>query len=239
MSGSDFGGFAFGISPFESAISGPPYPPDPVIGSNAIGLFEIGVSPIGSIPSFNPWDTVISQYANSLPITDLIEGWFQALDQTANFDLFYDNIFNVATAQGIGLDIWGCIVGVNRVIQVATGSYLGFEEASGTGITPFGQSPWYSGQGTTTNFALSDDAFRILIYAKALSNITDCSIPSLNQILLTLFPSRGRCYVTSGGDMTMTYTFEFSLTPVDQSIVYQTGVLPQPDGVTVSIIVSS
>jgi hypothetical protein len=238
MSGSDFGSFDFGISPFESAISGAPYPPGPVTGSNAIGLFGIGVSPIGSIPSFNPWDTIISQYANSLPITDLIEGWFQALDQTANFDLFYDNIFNVATAQGIGLDIWGRIVGVNRVIQVATGSYMGFEEASGTGITPFGQAPWYSGQGTTTNYALSDDAFRTLIYAKALSNITDGSIPSLNNILLTLLPGRGRCYVVDGEDMTMTYTFDFALTPVEQSIVYQTGVLPQPTGVTVNISVS-
>ena len=76
-------------------------------GSNAIGSFIIGVSPIGTIIPFDYWATIISQFANSPILTQLIANMDSYLDQTANLDAFYDLIFNVATAQGYGLDVWG------------------------------------------------------------------------------------------------------------------------------------
>jgi hypothetical protein len=217
------------------ADSGPPYPPGPAPGSNGIGLFQIGVSPIGTIPTFDVWKTVISQYANSPILTGLIVNLFAYLDQTANIDLFFDNVINVLTAQGSGLDVWGRIVGVNRVLQVQVGDNLGFQEAL-PGSDPFGQGAFYSGAPLTSNYALSDDAYRQLILAKAAANITNGSIPALNQILLSLFPGRGACYVTDGQDMTMTYTFGFSLTPLDLAVVANSGVLPKPVGVKATIV---
>jgi hypothetical protein len=88
----------------------------------------------------------------------------------------------------------------------------------------FNQSPFYSGAPLTTNFALSDDAFRVLIFAKALSNITDGSIKAINQLLINLFPGRGNAYVVDNLDMTMVYTFEFSLSTVEAAIMAQSGV---------------
>ena len=216
-------------------MSGPDLP-RPVAGSNAIGSFVVGLSPIGSIPPFDWWSTIISQYANSPAITGIVGSFFQCLDQTANMDLFFDNLWNVTTAVGPGLDVWGRIVGVSRVLQVAgTQSYLGFEEASPTGLG-FGQQSFFSGQPVTSNYTLNDDSFRTLIYAKALANITDGSIRSINAILLALFPNRGNAYVTDGGDMTMTYTFTFPLSPAEQAIVKNSGVLPRPTGVSATVI---
>lgn len=216
--------------------TGPPYPnPDPVPGSNAIGVFSIGVSPIGTIPAFNWWDTVISQYANAPALTGILQSFFDALDQTENIDSFFDMIWNLNTAQGYGLDVWGRIVGVTRIIPVpGTTDYLGFEEAATSGV--FGVGVFFSGSPLTNNFILSDDGFRILILAKALANISDGAIPSINLLLLTLFPSRGNCYVTDGLDMTMTYTFGFALSAVELSIVQNSGVLPRPAGVSVTVI---
>jgi len=202
-------------------VTAPPYPPDPA--PNAIGY------------PFSYWQTIISQYANSDILTTLIGDFNTNVDQTRNFDLFYDLIFNVATAQGYGLDVWGRIVGVTRTLQVASVRYFGFEEQAGT-TDPFGQSPFYSGQPITDNYQLSDDAFRVLIYAKALANISDGSIASINQILLNLFPGRGNAYVTDGLDMTMTYTFTFTLSDVELAIVSQSGVLPKPVGVAASVV---
>lgn len=217
--------------------TGRPYPIPPGAGSNAIGQFIIGISPIGSITPFNYWDTIISQYGNS-PILDAIIGDMDMwLDQTNNFDAFYDNIWNIQTAVGKGLDIWGEIVGVTRVLQVPTGDYFGFKGPSGASGEPFGIAPFYSGGSLTTSFALTDNAFRTLIYAKALANISDGSIKSINQILLYLFPNRGNCYVVDGNDMTMEYKFEFALSPVEHAIVSQSGVLPKPTGV-LAIVVS-
>lgn len=207
----------------------------PQPGSNAIGSFIIGVSPIGSIP-FDYWDTIISQYANSPIITQLIGNMNAYLDLSANLDAFYDNIISVATAQGYGLDCWGKIVNVSRTLDVpGDSSYFGFEEA-GIGANPFNTQPFFSGADLTNNFILSDTAYRVLIYAKALANICDGSIPAINQILLRLFPNRGNCYVTDGLDMTMTYTFQFLLTPVELAIVGQSGALPKPCGVSVTTV---
>src|SRR6266851_4724926 len=123
-------------------MSGPPFPRGPVAGSNGIGFFIIGKSPIGSIIPFDMWSTVISQYADSPIITTLISNWLQYIDQTVDIDAFFDNIWNINTAQGYGLDVWGRIVGVTRTLTISTGRFFGFEE-QGITVDPFGQSPFF------------------------------------------------------------------------------------------------
>jgi len=288
-----------------AASSGPPYPRIPAPGSNAIGEFQIGISPIGTIPPFDIWATVLSQYSNSPTLTQLILNLFSYLDQTKNFDSFYDLIYNIDTAQGYGLDVWGRIVGVNRALEVQTQNWFGFFEAlpgsesfnsAGTAFfypafgfaeglgQPFGQAQFglfkyfspsnlpnigafYSGSSLTNNYLLSDESYRTLIFAKAAANITNGSIPAINQILLNLFPGRGNCYVTDGPTyatsyfgfqestnamgfnqasfyqseslptMQIQYVFEFQLTPVEIAIVEQSGVLPKPVGVAASTLI--
>lgn len=214
-------------------MSGPGYPRSPVPASNAIGSFKIGVSPIGTIPWFDYWKTVISQYGNSSRIAALLNS-VNAVDPTRDFDGFYDWLWNVQTARGSGLDIWGRIVGVERVVNISPTTYFGFAE-QGITVTGFGQNSFYDGVSLTSNYSLPDDAYRTLVLAKAFSNISDCSIPVINRILRDLFPNRGNCYCLDGQDMTMSYVFDFSLTAVESAIVIQSGVLPKPAGVFASI----
>lgn len=245
--------------------TGPIYPYSPVPGSNAIGSFTIGKSPVGTIAPFNYWTTILSQYANSPRLTALIKNFFQYIDQTKNFDAFYDLIWNVATAQGYGLDVWGRIVVVSRTLSIPDEKFFGFQEQGNT-VGTFGQFPFASQQ-ITQNYRLSDDAYRTLIYAKALANICDGSTPAINQILLKLFPNRGNCYVTDVSpsntnsfsfkesnnetpfgsepffnasaqtpNMTIFYVFNFALSPVELAIVQQSGVLPKPTGVAASVV---
>lgn len=248
--------------PFDD--TGPEYPVVNPPGSNAIGSLTVGVSPLGTIPAFDIWETVQSQYANSQIITTLLTNFAEWIDQTKNFDDFFDQIMNVDTAVGYGLDVWGRIVGVNRILKVTTpGEWFGFEEAGDA--SGFNQSPFYTGASLTTNYELTDQAYRLLILVKAFANITQCSIPVLNQMLMTIFPHRGNAYVTEGtedgpwfgfqeaGDglgfdqapfysgqffnlMVMTYTFEFSLSPVEYAIVSSSGVMPKPTGVKALIV---
>lgn len=208
-----------------------------LVGSvNQIGEFSIGVSPIGTIPTFDPWTTIISQYANSPILTTLITSFASYVDPTATLDDFYDLIRNVDTAQGYGLDVWGRIVAVNRVLQITAGpKYFGFEEGA-PDYDGFNQAPFWGGEPLTQNYAVSDDGFRVMILAKAFSNICDGSIGSINMLLTMLFGASGRCYCTDGLDMTMTYTFEFTLSPLQSAIVSQSGVLPRPTGVSVSVV---
>lgn len=214
--------------------SGPPYPRTMVAATDG---FTSGLTADAEFIPFDIWATIISQYSNSPIITDLIVSMFDALDQTADIDDFFDKVFNILTAEGQGLDVWGRILGVSRVLQVpANDEYFGYEEAL-PDASGFGQAPFFSGQPVTDNFSLSDSAYRLLLLAKAAANISDGSIASINSILRTLFPGRGNCYCTDGRDMTMTYTFEFALTQPEFAIVSNSGVLPRPAGVSVTIIV--
>lgn len=219
--------------------TGPPYPryaPGFGPGSNGWGTFQIGISPIGTLSAYDEWASVISQYANSPRIDAMIESFNAAMDQTQNFENLYDMVWNVLTAVGYGLQVWGRIVGVTNVLEFPGGvAYLGNEEA-GSSWTGFGQGILYSGGGTTSNYVLSDDDFRRLILAKAASNISDGAIPTVNRILLALFPLRGDCFVVDNQNMSLTYRFQFPLTPVELAIVQQSGVLPPAAGVVVNIV---
>lgn len=201
---------------------------------NSIGNFEIGVSSIGDAP-FDWQQTIQSKFANSTNLLTYLDLLSQNLDSTANIENFYDQVWNIDTAEGWGLDFWGEIVGVSRILTV-TSQYFGFANANDVNIVGFDQAPLYSGQSLTGNVSLTDDAFRTLIRAKAAANISDCSIPSINAIMTTLFGSSGVCYCTDGLDMTMTYVFEFTLSPVQISIIETAGVLPRPAGVSATIV---
>jgi hypothetical protein len=192
----------------------------------------IGVSPIGSIPSFDVWLTVISQYANSPILTTLITNLFEYLDQTYNLDALFDDIWNIDTARGYGLEVWGRIVGISKSYKkLSTTRNLGFEEATDLNADPFNQTPFYTGPSLADSFSLDDASFRSLILAKAVFNVTDGSIPSINQLMLSLFPNRGNCYVVDGGNMTLAYRFEFPLSDQEFAMLSQSGILPKPTGV--------
>lgn len=232
----DFSSRDFAVDP----ESGPPYPPPPVPPLQPrIGTLDIGVDQIGDVVPFSYWSTIISQYANSAIITRLI-GNFQAyVDQTTNMENLYDNIWNVVTARDYGLDVWGRIVGVQRVVLIQLDKFFGFEEQTPATVEPFGPGgvgPFYNGAFATSSFRLADKTFRTLIIAKAMANISSGSVPSINAILRSLFPGRGNCYATDGQDMTMTYTFKFPLTKAEFAIVSTSGVLPKPTGVSSTIV---
>ncbi|MHB8283483.1 MAG: DUF2612 domain-containing protein [Caulobacteraceae bacterium] len=180
--------------------------------------------------------TLLSQYANSPVLSALVDDLNTWIDPTADINQFFSNYWNIDTAVGPGLDVWGRIVGVGRVLQVATTTSFGFSGPDGSSGVGFDQAPFYAGGTTTSNYALTDDAYRMLILAKALANISQTTIPAINQILLSLFPGRGDCYVTDGQNMTMTYHFTFALTPVEYAIVATSGVLPRPTGVSATVV---
>ena len=185
-------------------------------------------------------DTILSQYGNSPRLLSLLESIDQWIDPSQDIDAWYDNLWNIETAQGYGLDVWGRIVGVQRTLQVSSTKYWGYAEAGTTSADPYGQSPFYNGQPLTSNYALSDTAFRTLILAKAAANISDGSIPSINQILMALFGANGRgtAWVADGLNMSLTYTFHLTppLTPVEIAIIEQSGVFPRPPGVSQNVV---
>ncbi|WP_027815233.1 DUF2612 domain-containing protein [Paraburkholderia bannensis] len=187
----------------------------------------------------NVESTIISQYANSPTLVQLIQNMNGYIDPSADIDAFYSMVWDIDSAQGFGLDIWGKIVGLDngRLLKIPSAELkLGFAEAGTASATPFGSGVFYTGSTVTQSYYLGDDAFRVLILVKAMANISDGSIPSYNQLLQNLFAGRGRCYVSDLGNMQMRYTFEFYLEPYEVAILTQSGAMPRPTGVLASIM---
>lgn len=184
--------------------------------------------------------TIISQYANSPTIVALVDFMEQDIDPSADLDAFYDFVWNVMTARGFGLDVWGKIVNIGRQLNIpGTLINFGFSEANPSSpmLQPFGQAPFYDGPVASTVYTLADDAYRTLILAKALANISDCTAPSLNRLLQVLFAGRGRVYVQDTGQMQMRYVFEFSLQPFEVAIITQSGAIARPAAVLAQSLV--
>lgn len=192
--------------------------------------------------------TIIAQFSNSPTITAVIQSMNDALDTSPLFTKFYNLVWNVDTAVGFGLDIWGRIVGLpnGRLLQLGSNTdVFGFSNDDiPPDWAPFNQGTFFTGADSSTTFILADDAFRTLILAKALANITATNSKDLNKLLRNLFPNRGRAYVidrgksnTALGGMQMSFVFEFSLSQVEYAILTQSGVMPHPAGVGFNVIV--
>lgn len=177
--------------------------------------------------------TIISQYGNSPTIMQLVRNMDAYIDPRTDIDAFFDFVWNVDTAQGFGLDIWGRIVNVSRELTIPTmPDYFGFSD----GFFPFNEQPFFGAPAATQTFTLQDDAYRKLILVKALANISAVNAPSMNQLLQNLFVGRGRCYVNDLGGMALRYTFEFPLEPFELAIITQSGAMPRPAGVMAFVI---
>ena len=101
---------------------------------------------------------MLTQYSGSPTITKLLNDFRNEIDPQADIETFFNNIMNIETAKGIGLDIWGRIVGISRTVVV-----------------------------DNTPTTLNDEMYRKVIMYKALSNITSCSLATLNKSLSILF----------------------------------------------------
>lgn len=154
----------------------------------------------------NVEQTIISQFGNSQTITGLIYKMNEWIKPDCDIDNFYNLVWNVSTAQGFALDMWGRIVGVNREVL------------------------------TTPATILTDAQYLELIMLKALSNISASTNPSINQLLQNWMAGRGRSYVTELGTMFIGYVFEFALQPFEYTILTQDGIFLRPAGVQAIVI---
>ena len=148
-----------------------------------------------------------SQYSASPRLLALAASFQDTLDPSADIQVFYSKMFNILTAQGIGLDIWGRIVGLGRTIERGAAS-----------------------------LTLEDEMYRLLLLYKALANISSDTPAALNALLSTLVATGagglpGRAYVLEVAPMVIRLVFEDFLSPVQLAVFEAAGTLARGAGV--------
>ena len=149
--------------------------------------------------------TFISRFVGDPVLFSLISSFNAAMDPSADIAAFLQYIWNVNTAVGNGLNIWGKIVGVPRTIP------------------------------SSPPITLEDSDYRTLILVKAAANIGNVTVPTLNRLLTQIFSDSGTVFVQDNLNMTLTYVFNFPLTTAQIAIVESSGVLPRPAGVQINL----
>lgn len=153
----------------------------------------------------NNWSqTLISRFADKPIIVSLISSFDAAMDPSANIEAFLTYIWNVKTAVGNGLNIWGKIVGIPRTIP--------------------GSPP----------ITLGDPDYQTLILVKAAANIGNVTIPTLNRLVTMIFAGFGIVFVQDNLNMTLTYVFNFPPTSAQIAIIQNSGAMPRPAGVGIN-----
>ena len=172
--------------------------------------------------------TIITQYQHSPRLLSLIRSFHDRIDPAPATRDFYAKVFDPATAEGRGLNAWGVIVAMGRTQELkGTSATFGF---AGSELHPFNQGTFYNAEATET-YTLADNAYRLLIWCKAASNLTDGSLRDLNRILSMLFADQGRAMVLHSGTMMIRYVFEFRLQPFQRALLLRDDVPPKPAGV--------
>lgn len=179
----------------------------------------------------NRQETLMSQYANSPIICSLIENMNDCLDPAHDIQSFYNLAFNLATAKGFGLDIWGRIVGVDRNINVPPNDVqvFGFETRNKS-FYPFNNRPFSAAGNGYSAYRLPDDKFLTLIMIKAASNILYATATNINRFMKMIFIDK-RAYYLITGHMKACYLFEFIPNWFERNIIYNLNLLPRPSGV--------
>ena len=183
--------------------------------------------------------TVQSQYAASPHIRALVDAYWEALNPDADIDLIYKNMFDPDTAVGFGLDVWGRIVAIGREYVAADEENIYFGFNSETAINPrldtFNNAPFY--KKIDGKIRLADSAYRTYIFIKAMINISDCSLASINRMLKLMFPN-AEIYCLHVDTMVLRLVIRSKLAEADKQALLNLPWLPAGVGLEIYQIIT-
>ena len=165
--------------------------------------------------------TILSQYACSTSLLTIIEAWNQCLDPVGLINNWYSWLWNIDTARGYGLDVWGRIVGATRNLTIpGYGICYGVEESE--------------------TLSLTDDEFRSVILGAASSNIWDGSTEGAAQTVNRTLPSGGWTIIDDHYDETISLIIGGTSVPAyAQAAIISDVVNIRPAGVGINKITIS
>ena len=178
--------------------------------------------------------TLYVQYSNSSNFQDFLYGTDEniGLNNILNISWvdFYNDIFNILTANSVGLNLWGQILNTSRNYYLPISSRtFGFNvnPMNTTGYAQnFNNGTFYSGATWST---LPDGEYRCLLMLKARTFISNMSIASITKLLNDFFIN-----LQQYGSDTQNYQFVVSVA-VDNTQIHQLNyifkdVSPTPTG---------
>ena len=158
------------------------------------------------------------QYNDAVRLNTLLDGEiaFAEKNITGFWQNWFDDVFNIDTAQNYGLTLWGQILGVRRIS--------------------------YTDPDTNTEVVVSDDMYRRMLKGRFFTFGRIGTIPDINHYLQMIFPGR-LIFVVDNYDMTITIVVylddatQSPLTDEEKGVLLSPGFVPVPCGVKSNIAI--
>jgi hypothetical protein len=194
----------------------------PITSNNDIQFFDYAVDLLQAI---------LWQYNNAANIQGLLElksDWYFA-NQSQFWNYWFNNVFNLATANDFGLAVWSIIL--NQPTYINNGP-----PQSGYPAWGFGQyrKNFTNGNFQDTNgstYQLPTEWARLLLQLRYFQLTSAGTVPEVNRELAYLFADFGPAYLQDRLDMTQCYVFDFDMPAALILILQNFDVLPRPAGV--------
>ena len=154
------------------------------------------------------------------------QAWYDA-NQTAFWQDWYTNVFNVDTANQFGLSVWGIILDIPLYIANPPSNNPRFGFAPEDVNFSFGNLEPEGG----LNYQLPLETQRRAIKLRYAQLVSSGCVPEINRALKYVFSDLGAASLYDYGNMTQRYIFNFPLTYDLLYLFNNFDILPRPSGV--------
>lgn len=174
---------------------------------------------------------MLAQYANSPKLVSLVQGLQEQFNNAQTIEDWLRIVFDLRTATGFGLDIWGKILNQSRRFE--------YVDENQQVVKVYLQGAQTVG-GVDYTAEQMDEFYRTALFLKAFSYISDCSLKNMNDLLYFYFNSTAdgtspdkKAYAYNVGTMAIEIVFEFFMPKLEQAIL-TSDLFPTPAGVDVN-----
>lgn len=193
--------------------------------------------------SVNLLQAIIWRYNDASNLIGLLtakQNWYN-VNQTAFWQNWVTNVFDLRTANEFGCAVWSIILGVPLSITQQP-DYLtkpvfgfGFDTGGFTYRKNFNRGNFAIRNQTTVNLTLAQQ--RLVLRLRYCQLMTRGNVLQINSFMKYIFSDLGLVYVVDNGNMEATYVFTFALPSQLQFVLQNYDILPRPSGVKIRYIV--
>lgn len=161
--------------------------------------------------------------------------WYEE-NQRDFWSSWYDDVFNLQTANDFGLAVWARILNVPLVASVPA-----TEDRPVFGFDPYNLNFYNGNFGRDTSgvVSLTTEQKRLVLRLRYFQLISNGTVPEINAFLRLLFGGAGAAYVLDSYDMSYAvYVFDFVPPTSVLFVLEQFDLLPRPAGVGSTVLVA-
>lgn len=188
--------------------------------------------------SVNLLKTLLWQYNKAKNLQSLLiqkQAWYDE-NQTQFWEDWYNNVFNLQTANEFGLAVWAIILGMplNLIVAPNTSTPFGFELYNEN----FNNGNFANTESSVVSLTLDEQ--RLILQLRYFQLTCNGTVPEINKFLKFIFQQKfGTVYVLDGLNMTCEYIFTFTPGAGLQAALENLDLLPRPAGVKITITIDN